>query len=172
MRPLNSKAAPPDERRAHPRKPCSHKGKIARYERGARLNDLKFEPVRLKDLSAGGFSFRTAQWPQHAELAFQLADQPAARMLLARVRRVEHVKGRYIVGCQFVRSLSKSSARWSLLDQLASGRSSFPPIACTHVQPACKLRFIEINRPFDDQRVELGSQTGCAFIRGFVTDFF
>ena len=107
MQPLNPDA--PDERRAHPRTPCSHKCKIARYKHDVSLTELEFEPVRLNDLSAGGFSYWTAQWPQHAELAFLLTDHPQAGVLLAHVRKVQHAKGCFIVRCQIIRQLCDSA---------------------------------------------------------------
>jgi hypothetical protein len=105
--PLN--AFPSDERRAHPRTLCSYKCQVASYKQGARLADLEFEPVRLNDISAGGFSFSTAQWPHHAELAFLLTDHPEAGIFLAHVRKVQHVKGYFIVRCQFIRRLDNTA---------------------------------------------------------------
>ena len=65
--------------------------------------------MRLNDLSAGGFSFSTAQWPQHAELVFLLTDHPEAGVFLAHVRKVQHTKGCFMVRCQFIRQLSNSA---------------------------------------------------------------
>jgi len=96
---------PSNERRAHPRTPCSVDSRIAPYKSGIPLRDLQFETVTLNDLSAGGFSFWTAQWPKYAELAFPLTDIGGAAVMLAHIRKVERIEGRCLVHCQFVRRL-------------------------------------------------------------------
>ena len=105
MPPLNAEPAPPNDRRVHPRKRYQIDCKVAPYKPGAGLMELTFQTMKLYDLSAGGFSFWTSQWPQYAELAVMLTD-PEAGVILAHVRKVQHIRGRYIVRCQFVRDLS------------------------------------------------------------------
>jgi hypothetical protein len=110
MQPLNSKAEPPAERRAHPRTPCWHKCRIAPYQGGVHLIDRNFELVQLNDISVGGFSYWATRWPQDTEVAFILTDHPTAAVFLSHVRHVRYLMGRYIVGCQIVRLLSNSAA--------------------------------------------------------------
>ena len=103
MEPLNPQ--PPPNDRSQQRTPSPIESKVAPYRFGKALGDLQFEAVTLNDLSAGGFSFWTSHWPKFAELVFPLAE-PQAGLVLAHVRKVERIKGRYLVRCQFVRRLS------------------------------------------------------------------
>jgi PilZ domain len=115
-----------NERRAHPRKRCSHECKIARYRRGVPLNELCFEPARLHDLSAGGFSFRTAQVPPDAELVFLLTDNPTAGAFLAHVRSVQPTSDYFIVRCQFIRALRKAGGKLIAASVVGHSRVSKP----------------------------------------------
>jgi hypothetical protein len=69
--------------------------------------ELGFEPARLNDLSAGGFSFCAGRVPRYAELVFMLTDCPTAGVFLAHVRSVQETSGGFIVRCQFIRALRK-----------------------------------------------------------------
>ncbi len=97
----------PNDRRAHPRAACDADSRIAPYVPGMALGNLQFEPVKLKDLSAGGLSFWTTAWPRYGEVAFPLMDHGGEGLMLAHVRKVDHVAGRYLVHCQFVGRLSE-----------------------------------------------------------------
>jgi hypothetical protein len=98
----------PNERRAHPRTLCLVDSRIAPYNSGDSLESLKFEKVRLKDLSVGGFSFWAAAWPNYAEVAFPLMDHGGVGVVVAEVREIERSEERFLVHCRFIRRLSES----------------------------------------------------------------
>jgi hypothetical protein len=107
MQPPDSESPYPNERRAHPRTPCSAQAQIAPYTLGVSLSNLQFQTVTMKDLSAGGISFWAAVLPRYAEIAFPLLTEfGESGMMLAHVRKVERSEGRFLVHCQFVRRLS------------------------------------------------------------------
>ena len=69
--------------------------------------NLQFEPVTLKEYCRPA-ACRFGPRPGHdiGEVAFPLMDHGGEGMMLAHVRKVEHVQGRYLVHCQFVGRLS------------------------------------------------------------------
>ena len=96
----------PNERRAHPRRPCSAEAKIAPYTLGMSLSSLQFQPVTMNDISGGGLSYWSNEWPKYVELVFPLRDHGGEGLVLASVRKLEKIDDRTLVRCQFIRRLN------------------------------------------------------------------
>ena len=96
----------PVERRSCPRYPFEYVQLVGPHNEGNWPSLDELHPVTCHDISATGFSYRSAEPPQHKSIVLVLGFAAQRKHMLARIVRCQPLPGGervlYHVGCQFV----------------------------------------------------------------------